>query len=58
MVSDGYEIYQNDHLVSYIISNHWGVHLKLMQYCISTVNWKIKNDLKNKCGKKIKKNKK
>ena len=29
MVSDGYEIYQDDHLVSYIMSNHWVVHQKL-----------------------------
>ena len=30
MVSDGYEIYQDDYLVSYIMFNHWSVHLKLM----------------------------
>ena len=23
-----YKIYQDDHLVSYIMSNYWGVHLK------------------------------
>ena len=28
MVSDGYKIYQDDHLVSCIKSNHWVIHLK------------------------------
>ena len=28
VVPDGQEIYWNDHLVSYVMSNHWGVHLK------------------------------
>ena len=30
IVSDGYKIYLDDHLVSYIMSNHWGVQLKLI----------------------------
>ena len=30
MVSDEYEIYQDDDLVSYMMSSHWGVHLKLI----------------------------
>ena len=29
MVLDGYKIYQDEHLVSYIMHNHWGVHLKV-----------------------------
>ena len=40
MISDGYKIYQNDHVVSYIISNHWGIHLKLI--LMSTVTEKLK----------------
>ena len=40
MVLDGYdEIYQDDRLLSYIISNQWGIHLKLI-YCMSIL---IKN---------------
>lgn len=28
--SDGYEVYPGDHLVSYVMSYHRGVHLKLI----------------------------
>ena len=45
MVSGGYEICQNDHLISYIMSNHWGVHLKLTKYYMLTVIEKLKIDL-------------
>ena len=31
MVSNGYEVYWDDHLVSYIMSNHWGIYLKLSE---------------------------
>ena len=30
MYEDGYYIYQSEHFLSYIISNHWVVHLKLI----------------------------
>ena len=30
MVSDGCKIYWDNHLVSYVTSNHWAVHLKLV----------------------------
>lgn len=33
MVSYGYEIYQDGHLVNYRMSNHWVVHLKLILLC-------------------------
>ena len=46
MVSDGCEIYQAGHLVSYIMSNHWGMYLKLIYYCISPVIKKLKMILK------------
>ena len=36
MVTGGYEIYRDDHSVSYM-SDHWGVHLKLIGYYMSTV---------------------
>ena len=42
MVPDEYEIYQDDHLVSYIMSNHWVVHVKLIKYHPSAVIQKIK----------------
>lgn len=48
MVSDGWEIYWDDSLVSCIISNHWDVYLKLIKYCMSTVIEKLNNDLKKK----------
>ena len=32
MVSDGCKIYQDDHLLSYVMSNHWGVYLTLITY--------------------------
>ena len=32
MVSDGCEIYQDGHLVSYRMSNHWGLHSKLTEF--------------------------
>ena len=30
VVSDGCEICWDEHLESYVMSNHWGIHLKLM----------------------------
>lgn len=30
MVSDQCEIYRDNHLLNYIMTNHWGVHLNLI----------------------------
>ena len=40
MLSDGYEVYWDDHLVHYIRSNHWVVQVKLTEHCMSTVTEK------------------
>ena len=37
MVSDGYEIYQGDNLVSYIMSDYWVRYLQLIYSCMTTV---------------------
>ena len=45
MVSDGCEIYWDDHLVSYVMSNHWGVHLKLI---IMFANYNVNKEKKGR----------
>lgn len=51
-MSDEYEVYWGDHLVTYIMSNHWGIHQKLVLYVNS--NWKIKNYFKKRLSSAIK----
>ena len=41
-MSDGSVIYWDGHLVSCVMSNHWVVYLKPIQYCMSTVIEKLK----------------
>lgn len=45
MVSDECEIYHSDHSVHYVISNHWGVQLKLIMYV--KCDWKLRMAKKN-----------
>lgn len=34
----GYQIYRGDHFLSYVMSNHCVVHLKVIEYCMPTVD--------------------
>ena len=41
MVSDGWEIYQDDHLLSYVMSGPWGTPEINIIMCVNC-NWKLK----------------